>query len=149
MIQRKTLYVGKAPSGKLNYKVFLRAEVNTEKGTFSISGVHGPLANGNCMGGCGQITSTVEKVVKYAPNWNKESVDKLLHMWDKWHLNDMKAGCIHQRELGWSSYDEHPSEPCPVCGYKYGSSWLKEDLTPEFHDWFNALPESEITPAWV
>lgn len=35
----------------------------------------------------------------------------------------------------WVDYREHPegllSKPCPVCGYKYGSAWLKEELPPE------------------
>jgi len=34
--------------------------------------------------------------------------------------------------LTWVSRKEHPqgllSEPCPTCGYKYGSAWLKEEI---------------------
>jgi hypothetical protein len=37
--------------------------------------------------------------------------------------------------LAWVRRDEHPqgllSEPCPVCGYRYGSAWLKRELPPE------------------
>ena len=136
----------------------------------------------------------------------------LIAMWNRWHLNDMHAGCIHQRKL-WNldrketvteyaptmklysrqekleklikeklirggivylgplsrtllslrwcnditiltipeyfrkqykvhkqekkpvchiSQKEHPEgllcKPCPVCGYKYGTDWLKEEL---------------------
>jgi hypothetical protein len=89
----------------------------------------------------------------------------------EWHLNDLTAGCEHQRAEKWnerpidpsSSCDkyvtlkpgehgmladytgwnmlawvwrkDHPegllSHPCPVCGYKYGSAWLKRELPPE------------------
>jgi hypothetical protein len=52
-------------------------------------------------------------------------------VWERWHLNDMRAGCEHQRALGWSRYEDHPSEPCPVCGYEYGSAWLYEPLPDE------------------
>lgn len=51
----------------------------------------------------------------------------LIALWDRWHLNDMQAGCDHQRALGWTLYDEHPSEPCPTCGYRFGSAWLYEE----------------------
>jgi hypothetical protein len=84
-------------------------------------------------------------------------------IWGRWHLNDLRAGCAHQRAEGWrerpidptkptraygrhcpgqrgDSWNmltwvtraEHPegllSHPCPVCGYKYGSAWLYEEL---------------------
>jgi len=57
---------------------------------------------------------------------------KLKDLWTRWHLNDMRAGCEHQRALGWTSYAEHPAEPCPECGYKFGSAWLFEPLPPGF-----------------
>lgn len=45
---------------------------------------------------------------------------KPLYAGDKGHT-EIKA-------LGWLREDEHPdgilSKPCPVCGYKYGSSWV-------------------------
>lgn len=55
---------------------------------------------------------------------------ELVRLWDEWHLNDMRAGCEHQRALGWRRYDDHPSEPCPTCGYKYGTAWLYEAIPP-------------------
>ena len=39
------------------------------------------------------------------------------------------------KTLGWLNQSEHPDgllgRPCEVCGYKYGSAWLKEELPPE------------------
>lgn len=61
---------------------------------------------------------------------NKQAM-RLVQIWKRWHLNDMKAGCEHQRALGWTSYDKHPSEPCPTCGYKYGTAWLFEAVPDE------------------
>ena len=56
----------------------------------------------------------------------------LKDLWNRWHLNEMQAGCEHQRALGWISYEEHPSEPCPVCSYKFGSAWLFDALPDDF-----------------
>jgi hypothetical protein len=39
------------------------------------------------------------------------------------------------KTLGWVSQSEHPDgllgRPCEVCGYKYGTAWLKDELPPE------------------
>jgi hypothetical protein len=55
----------------------------------------------------------------------------LKELWDRWHLNDMKAACEHQRALGWT-WSTHPSELCPECGYRLGSKWLFEKLPRDF-----------------
>lgn len=38
------------------------------------------------------------------------------------------GGHTETKSLGWLREDEHPegilAKPCPVCGYKYGSSWM-------------------------
>lgn len=49
--------------------------------------------------------------------------------------------------------DKHPdgilAKPCPVCGYKWGSSWRAECVPAEVLQWLEALPDSKRTPAWV
>lgn len=49
--------------------------------------------------------------------------------------------------------DEHPDgilcKPCPVCGYKYGTSWLMEEVPEDVIDWLFALPDTTVKPAWV
>jgi hypothetical protein len=58
-----------------------------------------------------------------------------------------------EKTAGWLSQEEHPegelSKPCPVCGYKYGTTWLKKELPAEVVDFLAALPETKKTPAWV
>lgn len=58
-----------------------------------------------------------------------------------------------KKTRGWISYKDHPlgflGRPCPVCGYAYGTSWLKEDLPQDVIDFLESLPASKITPAWV
>lgn len=174
----------------------------------------------------------------YTEGWNRAKAKKLLKIWDEWHLNDMQAGCEHQRK-NWDlrkeltivsfklNYDilmkqreietmidetfkksktitltdeqqeiknlpyivelprgeqyevpekvkkyynpnikdtntkmachftptDHPegllTKPCEVCGYEYGTSWLKEELPQEVIDFLTNLPKSTKTPAWV
>lgn len=62
----------------------------------------------------------------------KRSVPRaLVELWDRWHLNDMRAECEHQRALGWT-YQTHPAAECPECGYRLGTAWLYEELPGDF-----------------
>lgn len=71
--------------------------------------------------------------------------DELVEVWNRWHLNDMRAGCEHQRAWGWGEErlpdgkwsghvypSEHPGGvlglACAICGYEYGTKWLHEDV---------------------
>ena len=53
---------------------------------------------------------------------------------------------------GWLRYDECEKgllcKPCPVCGYKYGTNWLKEDLPDDVIAFLQSLPDTKIQPAW-
>jgi hypothetical protein len=40
-----------------------------------------------------------------------------------WHLNAMRAGCVHQ-----AAYAGLDSPACPETGYRYGSKWLVREL---------------------
>jgi hypothetical protein len=149
----------------------------------SITGVEGPKANGNCRGSCGQCIGALDRISRN-DDWNEQMVHDLKTAWQKWHLNDMRAGCEHQRAGGWDkrpidptkpldSYgchfdgqkhsswnmltwvteDEHPdgllSKECPVCGYKYGSRWLHEDIPESVLEMLLGLPEATRHYSWV
>lgn len=62
-------------------------------------------------------------------------------------------GPTEEKSLGWLRPNEHPDgllcKPCPVCGYKYGTKWQKEDVPQEVIDWLFALPDTTVEPAWV
>jgi len=160
----KVVRIGRVPCGRNSADLFCKAEI--KDGRLSITGVVGPNQTGNARGGYGQICMEFahrnpadndrryrEPIepdqITFAPGWDKEKWLDFLDLWERWHLNDMKAGCEHQRKLGWKSYDEHPSEPCPVCGYKYGSAWLREELPESVVEFLQALPETDKQPAWV
>ena len=58
-----------------------------------------------------------------------------------------------EKALGWLSPEEHPEgilgKECPVCGYKYGSGWLYEEVPEDVINWLFDLPNAKIKPAWV
>lgn len=219
-------------------------KIEYEDGRLSITGVIGPMSNGDCRGSAGQCVDEIRKGDPYTnEGWTAEMLKKLCDIWDHWHLNDMRPYCFHQGELGWAEKagtyvklyqytlnsdalkrqkdaekaaidalkrgetftptteqseaarkeyfltlhheagpeimadyeprkkyggkgsnvemkllghlrpDEHPegilTKPCPVCGYKYGTAWLKEEVPQDVIDWLFSLPDSPRTPAWV
>ena len=62
-------------------------------------------------------------------------------------------GPTERKTLGWLSEKEHPdgilSKACPVCGYKYGNGWMREEVPQDVITWLFSLPDTEVTPAWV
>lgn len=48
-------------------------------------------------------------------------------------------GPTETKTLGWLTPEEHPDglfgRACPVCGYRYGHGWQKEDVPKEVIDW--------------
>lgn len=63
------------------------------------------------------------------------------------------GGATESKARGWVSIDESEQgllgKPCSVCGYKYGSKWLKAELPEEVLDFLKSLPYSPTKPAWV
>lgn len=202
---RKVLYVGNGKTwGGRGYKVFLEMEYT--EGKLSISGVEGPLPSGNALGSCGQIQDELLKI-EPAPGFNRATLKRLHDYWEEWHLNNLQAGCEHQRAARWDEVKlddskpltqdnmaiwTHPEtrkhriarlfhdnkilyahlpkkikhsinkyafekvhprgllcKPCPVCGYKYGTQWLRKEVPASVINWLFSLPDSPITPAWV
>jgi len=93
------------------------------------------------------------QITKYAPGWDRYKVNKLCLLWDKWHLNHMRAGKPEQHAFMREWFKEHPGysdyhQQCAalenagllvVDGYKYGTAWLKEDLPQDVIDWIKAM----------
>ena len=74
----------------------------------------------------GQIREELETITEYAPGWNRDKVASLAQLWKENHLNDVRAGCIHQTPPA-DPADWDKVRPCPATGYRYGSAWL---ITP-------------------
>lgn len=47
---------------------------------------------------------------------------EIFRLWKNYHLNEMNAGCEHQKE------GTPVGEVCPICGYRYGSAWLYREI---------------------
>lgn len=227
----KVVHIGETTGHYKNRTAQVFCEIELKAGRLSICGVEGPTRDGNAIGGCGQILDAVREITSFAPGWTAALRDHFVLMWDLWHLNDMRAGCEHQRaswdltkrctlvtyrltkeglreknnverktleqaersgavqlsiierealkrpweiklpaeapepgiyyqEKGretklaiWVRPEEHPDgllcKPCEVCGYRYGSAWLREDVPQSVIEWLQGLPETDLKPAWV
>jgi hypothetical protein len=43
-------------------------------------------------------------------------VHRLVDLWKRWHLNDMRPGCEHQRAAGWDKEPIDPTKPLDTYG---------------------------------
>ena len=145
------------------YSVYCHIKITD--GRLSITGVEGPLKNGECLGACGQIDMHLKpEDISAAPGWSRGKIAEFLKIWNRWHLNDMKAGSPAQEEYLRDNpieavYPEsHYEKACQALeaagllvdnGYKYGSAWLTEELPQSVFSKLADLPETDVTPAWA
>lgn len=75
-------------------------EISWDGKRLSLMGVVGPRSDGNAKGGCGQIDATLRADDSLRPSASLSRADltKLLDVWDRWHLNDMRAGTPRQQQ---------------------------------------------------
>ena len=139
------------------YPLFCRIEFS-DGGRLSISGVIGPTKSGNAMGSCGQVDSNFwhptrrpdpelikPSALRFAKGWTLESWLKFLRYWDEWHLNDVRAECIHQRAMG-MSWTTFPHAQCKECGHVLGHSWAKHEVPSWVIQFLESLPDSDCVP---
>lgn len=124
-------------SGRKNCEVTLEIELKKKikSDVLSIRGnIWNPKKTDIYQGG--QCLDTIKKHMARNPLFMK-----IYDIWKKWHLNDMHAGCEHQRNLGWEDdeYDKHLTEPCPECGYKFGTAWNFVELPKYVKKIINSL----------
>lgn len=131
--------------GEYGY-VYMHIQFDGER--LSITGVEGSKRGGGCRGSCGQITDTV--ITSYSSEWSMELFEQFRATWKRWHLNDMRAGCEHQRAFERTTASKwRVGELCAECGYRYGHAWLFEEVPADVIAFLESLPESQLTPAWV
>lgn len=140
----KIVRIGTMLSGKRYASVY--AHISWEDERLSICGTIGPLPSGGALGSSGQIDQP--KIENFAQGWNQALLDKFFQIWKRWHLNDLRAECEHQRALGWT-WADHPMAKCPICGYKLGSGWHTEPVPHEIIAILSKLPDADRQPAWV
>lgn len=121
----------------------------------SITAVEGALTSGNCRGGCGQVC-----VQEYHQPVNGVDLAKFGEVWDRWHLNDMRAGTPKQEEYlrtygHGKDYEETLNKLLATDlimddldgeRYKYGSRWLTEEVPDEVLAYLRSLPDYNGLP---
>ena len=112
---------------------------------------------GSGRGCIGQISGELRKLIDDKPcilRFSVADVVKLCDIWDRWHLNDLRAGTQRQEDALRKYYETNPQkhsydEACEYLsgvgllvdnGYKYGSSWLTEEVPQDVIRWLFSLP---------
>lgn len=162
----KTCLIGKGNVG-WKHPVDVFVTIRFKEGRLSISGVEGPMSNGDCRGSCGQINMHEWDIVSYGQGWNQGVVTRLRQVWSDWHLNDMQVGSPAQMEFlkehknEWDrSKEEHYNwakrvlaevglQPDPNYihkgePYSYGSAWLRKEVPEDVLQWLKDLPVSLV-----
>lgn len=105
------------------------------------------IAGGQISGMLGMITEPEDGI---NPN-------RIGELWERWHLNGMRAGCAHQPDMvkrahdagispldqsGWM-LDNAPR--CPETGYKWGSAWLVEYVPEDVLRELEAIGRTKVS----
>jgi len=117
----KTIRIGENNYGNVFCKITIT------DGKLSITGVEGPTSGGDCRGGCGQINMGLDtEKITLAPGWTKDMLKEFLATWDKWHLNDMRPYCVHQKGDKWNT-----SKIIQITKYTWSSKFhtMRNDAT--------------------
>lgn len=94
-------------------------KIEHKAGRLSITGVVGPLGNGDAIGSCGQIDSSLAESLErgeYQPadGWSPELLREFLAIWNDWHLNDMRPHSPEMKAAGWPAL-----AATPMLGYEF------------------------------
>ncbi len=119
---KRVLNPGKVKSytqrgGEILVPLFVSVEFKDSK--LSITGVEGPQKGGSCYGSCGQCVDALDRIEEFSTQWDPGACLVLRDIWNAWHLNDMRAGCEHQRAEKWGA------ETLEVVSYKLTSEALE------------------------
>jgi hypothetical protein len=130
---REDFPIGRMPAGRR-----VLASVGLDSGRLSITGAIGHpnslrAGNGDAYGQVQDLIRHGTESGDFQPafGWTLDGVRELLTIWERWHLNDMRAGCEHQRVAGIREL----GATCETCGYRYGSAWLREELPADVVAW--------------
>ncbi len=134
---KKIMRLGTTNSGDVYVELKITEKENGER-CLSIVGVEGPMTNGDCRGSCGQIT--LDSFTSYAQGWSESTIGRLAELWKRWHLNDMRPGCEHQRAAGWHLRPIDPKKPLDSYGRHFAGqaqdswnmlTWVRPDEHPD------------------
>lgn len=149
---KKKLSLGKIDYNGTGRKVnAVELEINlkeTEKGyVFSMSGgiwnhIHTDYI---C---CGQMCDEIGKMFHH-----NKMVQRLVNIWEQYHLNDLNAGTINQEKALESFESKDYTKQCEYLksiglyednGYKYGTAWLFRQIPDEVIDEIKTIINNPI-----
>jgi hypothetical protein len=99
--------------------VYLEASVRERDSGPELS-IVAELRHDQSWAGGGQCLDAVRGVLdrgELAPGIRAVDVRRLLDLWERWHLNGMRAGCEHQRAAGWDKRPIDPDQPLDSYGH--------------------------------
>lgn len=117
----------KVNGGAVLFHAYAKIEYDGKR--LSISGVVGPTPNGNFRGSCGQCVDEI-RGGKPEGLWTAEMLAKFCDVWDRWHLNDMRPYCEHQKELGWDSL---ATKKVTLYNYSLRTEWFSKQCSLKNH----------------
>lgn len=122
---KKTVFLG---HHKPNRRVEIEIEITRgEKGAIlSICGNVWNSRKTDIIAG-GQMEDSILSYLDY-PKYPLPKLRRLLEIWKRYHLNNMHAGCEHQRAFESKPYTENEGAICHICNYVYGTAWNYEAL---------------------
>ena len=105
---RESIYHNKKYAGEYLWKFFIRGAVWNPRKTYIYFG--------------GQCQDTISQFFKH-----DKHVQRIIQLWNRYHLNDMQAGCAHQ-QTGNCDCKTIMNQYCEYGCYKYGSKWLYKQI---------------------
>lgn len=131
----RTVYVGNISSTRPRTKVDVT--IRWDGSRLGITGTTWRNPNWD-VDSAGQIVDQLPEVDQLAiPAADR---DELVEVWNRWHLNDMRPDCEHQRALGWHERRIDPSKPSNVYGKHFEGQrhdswnllgWVRPDERPD------------------
>lgn len=153
MNSAKDVFVGRTTDGTRIYVDMTVREldrldsqtVNHEEITnyveFTMSGL-GVAKHCRNASSAGQMLEDLMSIKSPVKGLTRAEIREMHALWSRWHLNGMKAGCVHMEA------DAEIGTVCPETGYRYGYAWLIEPIPAdtlarmnELIDKLNSLPE--------
>jgi len=143
---KKSIIIGESKPRKYSAVIDIKLDNYPEEPTFSASA---SIFVGKEWESSGQYIDNIAELVDGA--LDSPLYLEIRDLWEKYHLNDLNAGCEHQRKnwdenkeiilphsyrknetekktARWVYPKDHPdgllTKPCEICGYRYGTDWV-------------------------
>lgn len=125
---KKTLCAGKNGKNKYGEKInaYINITIDKKMEGFVLS-ISGDIYDSETKEfiSCGQC---IDEIANIFPTEQNKRIEEV---WKRWHLNDLHAGCEHQRKFEKEPYENHKDHVCSICNYKYGTEWKFEKIPDE------------------